>query len=313
MGCGQSSLKGDDVPDLNSQPVDNRAIKKVRTNFSDVNYDQDSQQRRMTEYAPNETPRVYPPVQEHGSEDDGQHLDPTAGSSSRPLGSGLFGGGSGSGSGANDGADAGLGRDTSYPHQTGGVVDMGNPNDTRAGHDKNDENALKPYQTFDGTDWDNDTFHDQNQGQSQGHQSHNHDQTGDLNGYDPTSRQAKRDFAEDNDPATSHPRHDHSRSHPHGAGEGFSHHSNNNNGIEDAQNQQTQQQQQQQKSSWLGQKYANFQATKSGTGVNDEDLRRYTGKDRAEFDEWAESHPGVGARQPANDAGYAGSGGGFVS
>ncbi|KIW41273.1 uncharacterized protein PV06_06846 [Exophiala oligosperma] len=290
MGCGQSSLKGDDLPDLNSQPVE-RPIKKVQTNFSDVNYDQDSQQRRMTEYAPNETPRQYPPVQEQDGEDANQDLDPTAGSS-RPLGSGAFGGGS---SGIDDGLAAGLGvRDASYPHQTSGM-DLINPNNNHAGgsgHDPADQNALKPYQTFDGTDWDNDNFQNQIPNQHQNHGNHDHhDQTSNLNGYDPTSRQAKRDFAKENDPA----RHDHFQGGSHGIGEDAA------------------QDQQQQKGSWLGQKYANYQASKAGPGVNDEDLRRYTGKDRAEFDEWAETQPGVGARQPANDAGYAGAGGGFVS
>ncbi|KIW14675.1 hypothetical protein PV08_07459 [Exophiala spinifera] len=301
MGCGQSSLKGDDVPHLNSQLVDNRPIKKIQTNFSDINYDQDpQQQRRMTEYAPNETPREYPPVLEHDSQDAIHEADATTGST-RPPGPGAFGGGSGAGDG--------LGRDASYPHQSVGDTTR-NPIDNHAGgqlgHDVNgnDNNALKPYQTFDGTDWDNDNFQNHDQKQSQGHQQPNHDQTGNPDGYDPTSRQAKREFAHENDPATPHPR-------SQGADEGIGHSgvssSNNNNGIVDASNPQ------QHKNSWLGQKYASFQASKSGPGVKDEDLRRYTGKDRAEFDEWAKTHPGVGARQPANDTAYTGGGGGFAN
>ena len=63
MGCGSSSLKGEEPNGLNSQPVAvNQAptepieqpLKKVRTNFNDVDYDQAGQNRRMTEYAPHE-------------------------------------------------------------------------------------------------------------------------------------------------------------------------------------------------------------------------------------------------------------------
>src|ERR1700761_8922524 len=57
MGCGASSLKGDDVPAVNSQPVPaSQQLKKVRTDFSSVDYDQDARRRRLTEYAPHETP-----------------------------------------------------------------------------------------------------------------------------------------------------------------------------------------------------------------------------------------------------------------
>ena len=59
MGCGSSSLKGEEPNGLNSQPAKvseptEQPIKKVRTNFADVDYDQSGQNRRMTEYAPHE-------------------------------------------------------------------------------------------------------------------------------------------------------------------------------------------------------------------------------------------------------------------
>jgi hypothetical protein len=55
MGCGSSSLKGDKPEGLSGddpQPV----VRKVKTNFSTVDYDQDNgdTKRRMTEYAPHE-------------------------------------------------------------------------------------------------------------------------------------------------------------------------------------------------------------------------------------------------------------------
>lgn len=57
MGCGSSSLKGDKPEGLGGdQP---QPIRKVNTNFSTVNYEQDNgnKKRRMTEYAPEETIR----------------------------------------------------------------------------------------------------------------------------------------------------------------------------------------------------------------------------------------------------------------
>ena len=56
MGCGSSSLKGDTNVGVNDPAP--QPIKKVRTDFSTVDYGQDSQNgRRMTEFAPHETDR----------------------------------------------------------------------------------------------------------------------------------------------------------------------------------------------------------------------------------------------------------------
>lgn len=56
MGCGSSK---EDTPkptaqDTSEQP---QPIRKVRTNFSDINYDEPATQRRDTAYAPSEVPR----------------------------------------------------------------------------------------------------------------------------------------------------------------------------------------------------------------------------------------------------------------
>lgn len=53
MGCGSSSLKGDAVADIGAE----QPVRRVKTNFSTVDYDQDAKHRRMTEYAPHESVR----------------------------------------------------------------------------------------------------------------------------------------------------------------------------------------------------------------------------------------------------------------
>lgn len=45
--------------------------------------------------------------------------------------------------------------------------------------------------------------------------------------------------------------------------------------------------------------YQRMQEKKRGPPISDEDLAKYTGKTRAEFDTWAESQPGVGKNQVA--------------
>ncbi|RMZ81638.1 hypothetical protein DV737_g2389, partial [Chaetothyriales sp. CBS 132003] len=60
MGCGPSSLKGDSPQGINNDDaVDNRPIRKVATNFTTVDYEQEHyQERRNTAYAPHETERT---------------------------------------------------------------------------------------------------------------------------------------------------------------------------------------------------------------------------------------------------------------
>jgi len=65
MGCGSSSLKGEDQNDVQQQP-----IKKVQTNFSTVDYDATTQGRRDTTVGPLDTLRQKseappPPTEKH--------------------------------------------------------------------------------------------------------------------------------------------------------------------------------------------------------------------------------------------------------
>jgi hypothetical protein len=60
MGCGSSSLKGDQPTGLTGGDDAPQPIRKVKTNFSTVDYDAGtsaSKKRRMTEYAPEDTIR----------------------------------------------------------------------------------------------------------------------------------------------------------------------------------------------------------------------------------------------------------------
>jgi hypothetical protein len=331
MGCGHSSLKGADVPNLNSQPVEiNRPMKKVATNFSDVNYDQDpQQQRRLTEYGPEETPRQHPPSQQ---QQQGMLATSPGQGNYDPMGA------------ASPDPHQGRGIDRSDPNP--------NPNMNRPGfnddpNDAGNGNALKPYQTTDVGDWDDNNDNYQSQGgeqyQDQGakdyqgsnlNQNQNnyssdvpnhqypHDSSGagagaGGSGYtgdrdrdrDPTSSQAKDDFAHVNDPAK--PMNQEGFIYE-GGGQNHQHHDQhgyddnddddgNGNGNENGRS-----------PSWLGQRYASYQAAKQGRGVSDDDLKKYTGKDRAEFDEWAAQQPGVAGRQLAMDPQSA-SGGSYVA
>ncbi len=324
------------MPNPNSQPVEiNRPMKKVTTNFSDINYDQDPQQRRLTEYGPDETPRQHPPSQQQGM------LAPSLGQgqpygqnhSYDPMSAASPGFGSGIGAGAPE--------NVAYPYQGRGI-DQSDPNQNRPGFndDPDATNALKPYQTTDAGDWDDDNYHSQGQYQDQGQdyqasnqnsnptpnnyssgvpnqsqQHYPHDSgagagAGAGSGYarDPTSSQAKDDFADDNDPANpmnqesrynrvqNHQQHGYNGNDGDDGGDenmdpsGGDYHDDGY-GNDDNEN----------KKSWLGQKYASYQAAKQGPGISDDDLKKYTGKDRAEFDEWAAQQPGVGGRQAAMD------------
>ncbi|KAK5412461.1 hypothetical protein LTR06_005431 [Exophiala xenobiotica] len=299
MGCGHSSLKGADVPNLNSQPVEiNRPMKKVATNFSDVNYDQDpQQQRRLTEYGPDETPRQHPPSQQPQG---GGMLATSPGQGNYdPMGAASPGFGSDTGA-------SGAPGDVGYPHQGRGIDRSDpNPNLNRPGfnddpNDASNGTALKPYQTTDVGDWDdnNDNYQSQGGGQYQGQDR------------DPTSSQAKGEFAHLNDPANpmnqegsryegggqNHQQHD-----QHGYDDNDDDDDDDGNGNENGRS-----------PSWLGQRYASYQAAKQGRGVSDDDLKKYTGKDRAEFDEWAAQQPGVAGRQLAMDPQSA-AGGSYVA
>ncbi|KAK5452726.1 hypothetical protein LTS15_006874 [Exophiala xenobiotica] len=386
MGCGHSSLKGADVPNLNSQPVEiNRPMKKVATNFSDVNYDQDpQQQRRLTEYGPDETPRQHPPSQQPQG---GGMLAPSLGQGNYdPMGAASPGFGSGIGAGAGVGAPG----DVGYAHQGRGLDRSdpnpnSNPNMNRPGfnNDPNDAGngiALKPYQTTDAGDWDDNNDNYQSQGggryQDQGAQDYQgssnltQNQNQNSNNYnpdvpnhqyphgsssagagagtvgsgytgdrDPTSSQAKDDFAHVNDPANpmnqegyryegggQNHQHQHQQLHgydddnddgnenenmdyPSGGGD---YHDNDGYGKENADNDNDNENRNRRSPSWLGQRYASYQAAKQGRGVSDDDLKKYTGKDRAEFDEWAAQQPGVAGRQLAMDPQSA-AGGSYVA
>ena len=62
MGCGSSSLKGDDPTGVGGAAEDTRPARKVNTNFSMPDYDTNANKgRRMTEYAPHETVRPKSP------------------------------------------------------------------------------------------------------------------------------------------------------------------------------------------------------------------------------------------------------------
>nr|KAK5442921.1 hypothetical protein LTR18_005598 [Exophiala xenobiotica] len=330
MGCGHSSLKGADVPNLNSQPVEiNRPMKKVATNFSDVNYDQDpQQQRRLTEYGPDETPRQHPPSQQ--PQGGGMLATSPEQGNYDPMGAASPGFGSGIGAGAGVGAPG----DAGHAHQGRGIDRSDpnpNPNLNRPGFNDDPNNAsngtaLEPYQTTDAGDWDNnnDNYQSQGGGQYQGQDR------------DPTSSQAKDDFAHLNDPASpmnqegsryegGGQNHQHQHQHQHGYDDnddgnenenmdypsgGGNYHDNADN--DDNGNDNENENSNRRSPSWLGQRYASYQAAKQGRGVSDDDLKKYTGKDRAEFDEWAAQQPGVAGRQLAMDPQSA-SGGSYVA
>lgn len=55
MGCGSSSLKGEQPGDITTEP--NQPIAKTKTNFSTIDYDSAAAERRDTVYAPHESIR----------------------------------------------------------------------------------------------------------------------------------------------------------------------------------------------------------------------------------------------------------------
>ena len=55
MGCGSSSLKGEQPSDINTEAP--KPIAKTKTNFSTIDYDSTATERRDTVYAPHEAIR----------------------------------------------------------------------------------------------------------------------------------------------------------------------------------------------------------------------------------------------------------------
>lgn len=55
MGCGSSSLKGEQPSDVNTEAP--KPITKTKTNFSTIDYDSTATERRDTVYAPHESAR----------------------------------------------------------------------------------------------------------------------------------------------------------------------------------------------------------------------------------------------------------------
>lgn len=286
MGCGCSSLKGDDLPNVNSAPTTTTTepglepARRVNTNFSAINYEQDSHGRRLTEYAPDETlkPKSRP---------DSTAGEPARSSSSPPpqLGRADVDGRASDSNAAttidmtNLNGTEQPARTAAYPHEASATALK---RDAHNNLDGDHDLRLKPYQTIDGGDW------DQNQSTQARQQPH-------LNGVlddeqsDPTSSLAKDEFATSNDPAAlenQESKHNPHRHRPDGLSS---------NGVVD-----------ERKKSWLGRKYSSYQQTKRGQGVSqisDEELKKYTGRDRAELKEWAETQPGIAGGQPAGRIG----------
>ncbi|KIW63260.1 hypothetical protein PV04_10122 [Phialophora macrospora] len=304
MGCGASKLKGDDLPNVNSQTVTTttstsaaQPMRKVRTNFSDVDYEQDGRQRRLTEYAPHETPapvreedRDYSTEQQAGYEYEQQQQQ-------QQYQTGQM---------APDRPDFNAASSAKYPHEndrTGSTAGQGYPDTT-----------LKPYQTLDGGDWDNNNNPNSNPQRQAYLYIH-----GNQDPNDPTSNQAKDEFASANDPANPMNQnqdqrgrqatddHDQDRREYRDRLD-----SNQPNDDQDfyTPNQDGNDPQSEHKKSWLGQKYASYQAAKRGPGPSDEDIMKYTGRDRDELNEWARDRPSVGGNQ---DAGRVGSDSGLAA
>ncbi|EXJ70933.1 uncharacterized protein A1O5_05925 [Cladophialophora psammophila CBS 110553] len=287
MGCGSSSLKGADIPDLNSQPTTAtgaQPIRKIRTNFSEVDYDQNARERRLTEYAPHEQP---PPVREEShdftAEQSGyeqwQQYDTQPGRQSYDAGPPM-----------------------------GYVLPQGSMSGPDAA-DRDRGASLKPYQTFDGGDWDN-------QDASAQRQESYVNGTQETRG-DPTSNASKNQFAAANDPANpSNQEGHHSQPNDHHRDQRQASRYNNNDdelnnvspisyntGTDPGANPDIHGDDDEPKKSWLGQKYASFQSAKRGSGLSDEDVLKYTGKDRKELNEWVQNRPGVGPNQEAGRVG----------
>ncbi|KEF63846.1 uncharacterized protein A1O9_01824 [Exophiala aquamarina CBS 119918] len=258
MGCGSSSLKGDDV-NVNAAPTP--APKRVNTNFASVDYSQEGNQgRRMTEYAPHETAKSKKSHDASGSGRPSEATDGRAGISHLN----------------DDGAlgPSGQGMDaakSSYPHE-----DIGSVGPRGAAPDQVE---LKPYMTNDGWDNDDKTATSSNQQQAS--------QVNGTHDSDPTSVGAKRHFAHENDPASVENQETRKQK------------AKNSQSLDPSSSVATSEDGEERKKSWLGEKYSKYHAAKTGKDVvlSDEELKKYTGKDRKELNEWAEGRKGVGENQ----------------
>jgi hypothetical protein len=182
---------------------------------------------------------------------------------------------------------------------------------------------LKPYQTLDGGDWDNNNNNSNSNNPNSDPQRqaylYIHDNQ-DPN--DPTSNHAKDEFASANDPANPVNQDHRARQ---AAGDRDQDQDrrgdrdrdrSDSNGHNDDQDFYTPNpdvhdpQDSEHKKSWLGQKYASYQSAKRGSGPSDEDVMKYTGRDRDELNDWARDRPGVGGNQ---DAGRVGSDSGLAA
>ncbi|KAL2421545.1 hypothetical protein ABEF95_004842 [Exophiala dermatitidis] len=299
MGCGCSSLKGDDVPNVNSVPttVTDPAMepaKRINTNFSAIDYDQqgDTRGRRMTEYAPEEITQEKHHDHHHSSDNENKNKR-SATTDNTTTAANL-----------NDNLNTSI-LDTNttlgggYPHEAADPLNKHTEHNHI--HHHHDE-ELKPYRTLSGGDWDTDDH---------AHSGHHHqvngtgtraDNTQNQNqGPDPTSSLSKDEFATHNDPANPENQTPHTHS---SRSSSRKKHSRSNGGINGADDVAAGEQRNK-SSTWLGQKYAAFQQAKRGEGVqvSDEDLKKYTGRDRAELKRWAESQPGVAGNQGAGTPG----------
>lgn len=278
MGCGSSSLKGEDVNVNGPQPsaADPAAPRRVRTDFASVDYDQDGGNgRRMTEYAPHETVRSQSGARHHSDlVPAGLQGDPKKSSKSAGTHDSLLP----DTTNRNITAEA----DT-FPHQGVGLGES-KLNDA-------DEAALKPYQTIDNDGWDKDDFQTATQSPS----SHAVNGLRDDSGLDPLTMQAKDEFAHDNDPASVG---NQTSRHHHGDG----HHANGDHpsgpGSESAPSPRASKDG---KKSWLGDKYAQYQALKTGRNqqLSDDELKKYTGMDRQQLKDWGDARDGVAGNQRA--------------
>jgi len=258
MGCGSSSLKGEDV-NVNGAPMP--APKRVNTNFASVDYGQEANQsRRMTEYAPHETIKGKKSHDASGSGRPSEAADGRAGiahlNDDGPL------------------APDGLGADAakaSYPHEG-----VGGPG---IGRTATDHVELKPYMTNDGDGWDNGETATSNQQQAS--------YANGIHDSDPTSTRAKQHFAMENDPASIENQ------------ESRQQKASNSQSLNPTAAGAPSEDSEERKKSWLGEKYSKYHAAKTGRDVviSDEDLKKYTGKDRKELKEWADGRKGVGENQ----------------
>lgn len=247
------------------------APKRVNTNFASVDYSQDAGQgRRMTEYAPHETVKTKK-----------SHEVPRSTASGRP-------------SVANDGildtsppvADKPLAADplttttgtVTYPHE--GTASTG------PAADATNNVELKPYKTNGDDGWGDDDNFGANKQQPSTMPPVNGTTQEDT---DPTSLNAKRHFAHENDPASAANQESHREKASHSQQQA------NGGGLAVAEGEDGGR-----KKSWLGDKYSKYHAAKHGKNVvlSDEELKKYTGKDRQELNEWAEGRA-VGANMPA--------------